>query len=417
MSHSMKCFRRRAGFTLVELLVSTAIIALIMMVLVGITNQTAATWRYTTEKIEKFQSARDGFESMTRRLSQATLNTYWDYLGFIPPALPTSALVPRSKDISSNDYKNFIPLSYGRMSELRFVSAPMSSSPTFSLMPSGSAGGSGDDERYWPTHGVFFQAPLGIVTDTAATKTTLDLNANAPYGAMDNLLNSWGYFVEVGDDIDRPSFISSTIAPKRWRARLMEFMQPSEKMAVHDLTYPTPATSWSQITSWVSTPLQIPRTSSTRPVRVLAENVVAMIILPKLSKEDEVARGAAATVLSPNYIYDSTRTANPPNNTGPTPPADSEINPKNQLPPIVQVTMIAVDERSAARYVDRYGRTAVIGPDTSTMFLANSQTFEKLGTGELAVYEKQLVDMGITYRIFTSNISIRGAKWSRSQTQ
>jgi uncharacterized protein (TIGR02599 family) len=252
---------------------------------------------------------------------------------------------------------------------------------------------------------------LGIVTDTTDTKTTLDLTTNA-YGAMDNLLNSWGYFIEVGYDLDRPSFITPAVAPKRWRSRLMEFMQPAEQMAVYDLPYPTATTPWSEITSWVSTPLNIPRTSPTRPVRNLAENVIALILLPKLSAQDEVARGSSANALSPNFIYDSTKTANPPNT-----PGDAEINPKNQLPPIVQVTMVAIDERSAARYVERYGTTAVIGPDTSQMFLNNSKTFEQPGTGELAVYERRLVDMGITYRIFTSNVSIRGAKWSRSQTQ
>jgi prepilin-type N-terminal cleavage/methylation domain-containing protein len=67
------------GFTLVELLVSTAIIALIMLMLVQVTNNISAAWRGTAEKVDKFQGARDGFEAMTRRISQATLNTYWDY--------------------------------------------------------------------------------------------------------------------------------------------------------------------------------------------------------------------------------------------------------------------------------------------------------------------------------------------------
>jgi hypothetical protein len=79
--------------------------------------------------------------------------------------------------------------------------------------------------------------------------------------------------------------------------------------------------------------------------------------------------------------------------------------------------MIAVDERSAARLVEKNGRTHVIGPDTSGMFLANSNTFETPITGELAVYERALIQAGATYRIFTTNVSIRGSKWSRAQTQ
>ena len=103
--------RRRAAFTLVELLVSTVIIALLMLVLVAMTNQTAQTWRYTTEKIEKFQETRDGFEAMTRQISQATLNTYWDYLDSTGQSRPTS--------VGSPAYRSFIPNSYGRRSELR----------------------------------------------------------------------------------------------------------------------------------------------------------------------------------------------------------------------------------------------------------------------------------------------------------
>jgi uncharacterized protein (TIGR02599 family) len=410
MNASLYISSRRAGaFTLVEMLVSTAIIALIMLVLVSITNQTAQTWSYTTEKIEKFQKARDGFESMTRRLSQATLNTYWDYLGVVPPS-PT--LAPRNKQIEHDDYKNFIPLSYGRMSELRFLSGPMTGSGTSALVPDGPPSGSDDQEAYWPTHGVFFQAPLGIVNDTDDTISKLKLPAGSTYGAMDNLLNTWGYFLEVGYELDRPPFITPAMSPKRWRSRLMEFMQPAEKMGVYELKYPTSSTGWNIITSWISAPLQVSRTSPDRPARTLAENVIALIILPKLSKEDQVARGASASPLSPNYMYDSTKTANPGNTAG-----DSEINPKNQLPPIVQVTMVAIDERSAARLVDKDGKSHVIGPDTSTMFRQKSETLEKPETGELAEYERLLVEKGATYRIFNTNVSIKSSKWSRSQTQ
>ena len=61
-----------AAFTLVELMVSVTVLSLIMVVLMSMTNQITQTWRSTTGKIEQFQEARDGFESMTRKLSQAT---------------------------------------------------------------------------------------------------------------------------------------------------------------------------------------------------------------------------------------------------------------------------------------------------------------------------------------------------------
>jgi uncharacterized protein (TIGR02599 family) len=74
------------GFTLVELLVSTALLTGLVLILVSILDQTQKTWRFTRTKVEQFSGARAAFEAMTRRLSQATLNTYWAY---DDPAKPT----------------------------------------------------------------------------------------------------------------------------------------------------------------------------------------------------------------------------------------------------------------------------------------------------------------------------------------
>src|SRR5688572_4390908 len=105
--------QHRSGFTLVELLVSTTVLTLIVMMLVQITDRTASMWRYTSGKIEQFSSARDGFEALTRQVGQATLNTYYDYY-----------------DASGNprtvaNAATFRPDKYGRQSELRFIAGSM----------------------------------------------------------------------------------------------------------------------------------------------------------------------------------------------------------------------------------------------------------------------------------------------------
>ena len=41
------------------------------------------------------------------------------------------------------------------------------------------------------------------------------------------------------------------------------------------------------------------------------------------------------------------------------PEVAGEINPKNQLPPMVQVTMVALDEASAQRLMDKSGNDAL----------------------------------------------------------
>ena len=132
--------RLAAAFTLVEMLVSMAILSLIVLVLISITSQTAKTWRYTSGKVEEFREARTAFETVTSRLRQATLNTYWDY------------------DNATT------PTRYERRSELRFISGPVERDLSIGTGPNGSA----------ITHAVFFHAPLGMVdmSQTASTSRT-----------------------------------------------------------------------------------------------------------------------------------------------------------------------------------------------------------------------------------------------------
>jgi len=415
---------KKAAFTLVELMVSTAIIGLIMVVLVAMTNQTSRTWRSTTEKIEKFQEARDGFEAMTRRLSQATLNTYWDYLD--------QNGKPRDTNVNDTAFKTFIPYMYGRASNLRFASGPMSQQYAASgVAQLGEAG------RLRPTHGIFFQAPFGVVTPTDAQSSTTD------YGVMNNLLNTWGYFVEADIDTTRPAFVNMPGAHvlQRWRSRLMEFMLPSEQMNLFD--YGPANTTYGNAYGWFNlfTPVQPQGSGIVRPVHVLAENVVALVLAPKLSNADQAAlnqlNGGTPVLLSANYAYDSTLTVNPgPNGyAGGNSNIAASINPKNQLPPIVSVTMVAIDDRSAERLFDKYctpfnpdgsGGPSRLSPSPAeatmglsnymTGLFTNSLTLETTN-GDLAVLEAALTGEGCTYRVFTTNVTIRGAKWSRSQTK
>ena len=131
-----------------------------MVVLLGMTDQTQRLVRSTSAKVEQFQDARVAFEAMTRRLSQATLNTFWDYDN---PTQPTR---------------------YIRAAELRFRSGPMKNL-------TGGAGLGG----LQPGHGVFFQAPIGLV-DPLKSPSLIPL---------DHLMNTWGYFIETGSDADGPA--------------------------------------------------------------------------------------------------------------------------------------------------------------------------------------------------------------------
>jgi len=54
---------------------------LLLLILVSMTNAIRNTWSHTTAAAEQFRDAREAFESITRKLSQATLNTYLYKLG------------------------------------------------------------------------------------------------------------------------------------------------------------------------------------------------------------------------------------------------------------------------------------------------------------------------------------------------
>ena len=360
----MKFHRKAAGFTLVEVIVASGIVVVIMGVLLTMTDQTQRLVKTTSAKIEQFQDARVGFESLTRRLSQATLNAFWDY----------------DYDTNGN------PKGYQRAAELRFRSGQMKV-----LNPEG-----GPDGNLQPSHGVFFQTPNGLVEDINKL------------GSLDHLINTWGYFVEIGSDAaSLPAFLQGKVDARK-RYRLMEFMQPSEKLTVYTNAGQIPGTS----TGWFAKELR----GANRPARVLTENVVALIVLPRLSLADEeqwkkdTGKAVAPSLAPGDYSYNST---DPGRNA-----KDAVLNTKNQLPPVVQIIMVAIDENSARMLEDRYGSNAYLGIENYESRFKDPAALADVGRkpGDLSSFENSLIAKKVSYRTFSTNVSIRGAKWSRSQT-
>jgi uncharacterized protein (TIGR02599 family) len=376
----MKQTQSSRGFTLVEVMVSASVMLVLLLVLLAMVNQTSAMWRFTASKAEQFRSARDGFEAMTRRLSQATLNTYWDY----------------ERDAGGS------PRKYVRQSELRFIIGSGEE-----LI--GNARASGAETPRHVTHATFFQAPLGYVDriDKAYPGTDSTGSRN-PYAGLESLVNTWGYFVEFNSDrSSRPPFINAMSPPPadRFRYRLMEFMEPSDRLTIYNytsglrngvaknLSYSS-ANPASGLTGreWFTDSLAL---AEDAPVRVLAENIVALIILPKLSPQDD----PTGTKLAKSYRYDSTATS-----------TDPRIDPKNQLPPVVQVTMVALDEISANRIA-----TGASMPDFGQGDLFSTKAAGSAANllPDLETLQKTLAAQRLSFRVFTTNVSIHGAKWSR----
>lgn len=373
---------RLQAFTLVELLVSCLVISLICLILAQMTDQTAKTWRYTTSKSEEFREARAAFETMSSRISQATLNTYWDYN--TPYGSPTTLT------------------RYERRSELRFISG--NAGKPSQLLPD-------YDKGRRVTHCIFFHAPLGLVDDT---------QPNSQIHGLESLLNVWGYFVELNDDANlRPSIlpVSSTAVPLRVRFRLMEMMVPAEKMRTYQYTSGmsagTPTTAQPNAKKYVGKDWYQSIVNSTDPnTHVLAENVIALVLHPELSAQDRAAlakaTGSANAELATDYLYDTTNTN-----------ANSYLDTKDQLPPVIRVTMVAIDEASASRLnlkADSQNIFEVQNKFQDASSFKQDLAMDPTQSSDTSL-ERKLVSMKVNYRVFTTTVPIWGAKWSMSQTK
>jgi len=67
--------RPRAAFTLVELLVSVALLAFLMLILEGFTEAASRAWREGQSRTDTFQSARTSLELLARELTPAVVDT------------------------------------------------------------------------------------------------------------------------------------------------------------------------------------------------------------------------------------------------------------------------------------------------------------------------------------------------------
>ena len=96
------------AFTLLEMMVAMTVTVLIVVLLLGLLQATTTTWQRNTDRSKSFASARAAFESMSRTISESTLNTYQDYYDANRSNRPSGSMT-------------FRPDVYGRKSDLHFV--------------------------------------------------------------------------------------------------------------------------------------------------------------------------------------------------------------------------------------------------------------------------------------------------------
>ncbi len=336
---------------MVELMVGIVISIILIGVLLAAMTQLSTTVRTVDSKIDAFQGAEAAFDLMTQTLSDATLNTYYDY------------------DSSS------APTTYLRRSDLHFLVEQNSNLTT--AFPNSNAN-SGQS--------AFFQSPVGY-------------SNNSTYAHTPGLLNACGYFIQFGpDSASWPTIFTAGSRTIHYRYRLMQAVQSTEFNGIFgDLESTTaeggsgtfPTTPWFKSLGSVALPI--------------AENVIALVIWPQSPAV------TSASGVSTDYQYSSRQGLPTPSNS-----LQSE-----QLPQILQVTIVAIDNASALR-LDTGSpspptviENALKGGSTGTGLFKTASTTQY--TADLASLEQALGTAHIQYQVLATSVTLRESKWSNGQ--
>jgi uncharacterized protein (TIGR02599 family) len=286
---------------------------------------------------------------MTQKLSDATLNTYYDY------ATNSSG----------------VPTSYVRRSDLAFLVEQNSNLNLTSAFPSANAN-SGQS--------VFFQVPSGY-------------SDNAAYANTSGLLNACGYFVEYGPNSNYwPNIFSPTLSTVHYRYRLMQSIQPTEYNDIYGDTETTaaeggtfgsfPGTTWFAALSGTALPI--------------ADNIIALVIWPQSP--------ASTITVSNDYQY-SSRQGFPLSNSA----SAIQAVQSEQLPQLLQVTMVAIDASSATRLCTGSTPPPIIEGALTGLF-RNSSTAQN--AADLVTLQNALSAAHINYQVLTTTVTLRESKWS-----
>ena len=243
------------------------------------------------------------------------------------------------------------PRYYLRKSDLRFLCGPAGTSGLPGTGGTGSA--------------IFFEAPLGYTA------------TSGQYGGMDSLLNTVGYYVSFIDG-PRPLHVRSATP---FRYRLMQLLVPVESNTIF-----TNATNLRWFSDF---------TASATPI---ADNVVALLIRPQ-------DPAAVPPDLAPAaYAYDSYD----PADASPGGTTDTQRLASAQLPPVLQVTLVAIEEASALRLERGDAPPSAIVAALSGKFAAPARYAD-----DLAALSAAFDEANIRYRIFSGTVPLLEAKWTK----
>jgi uncharacterized protein (TIGR02599 family) len=256
---------------------------------------------------------------------------------------------------------------------------------------------------------------------------------------MVNLLCGRGYFISWGDDLGfRPPFLASvTTVQPRFRYRLMEYSPTSESNQIYydpvnagDLGNRRPITDPGRTRQWFQDALAPTSTilagesrttrAFTRPV---ADNIIALVISPQY---EQSATQPNPESLAPLYVYDSVYGPYPPpgepgapertGNPGAPPPPPGSQGTQHTLPPLLKITMVAIDSAAGERLAE-LGNAAqqqrlagILAPlfTSATNYNAPNSAYR----GDLQTLTNFLVAEKLNYRVFSTTVVMKQARWS-----
>jgi len=243
-----------------------------------------------------------------------------------------------------------LPQKYVRASELHFVLGQAGTLLSAS-------------QNTYPASAVFFQAPMGKTQPGQTSK-------------LPQRLNALGYFTAFGSETNLPALLQTVIQPK-YRYRLFQWTEPTDQLQVYLA---------SQGNDWFTQALAADKEKSAN-VSPLGENIIGLCLVAEYPK--------ATGGWERTFLYDSRSAATP--------------EARNQLPPQLQVALVAIDEASAARLAARYGSSPPpVGPPEGTF-----EDPDKFGD-DLAAWEDALsaADPPVRCRVFRTTIQIPNSRWS-----
>jgi uncharacterized protein (TIGR02599 family) len=345
---SLSCRAGFRAFTLIEMLAAMAVLIVLLGIIVGVTNSVSTTVRRASAGVDALASARTGFDLMSRTLSQATLNTYWEYDNPLDPNV------------------------YLRQSDLQFLIRPNTQKP-----------GYGQE--------IYFAAP-----ETYST--------NAGLRSTRGLLNACSMFVHFGGS---QNFRPSGINGEKHRYRLMFGIQPTEQLQIFDKpprasgqaesSYRLAVQAYWNALGWI-TPIENGPSAVGAAVTPVADNVIALIAWPRLPTSEDPNGDDLLT--DGSFAYNSQENA-------------MDVPQKitaNQLPPVVDITMIAISEASAARLDDKNGNAPAVIESALAGRFQLASNFES----DLKAVTDALSDARVEFQVFSTAVPLRESKWNKA---